>query len=79
MKKKPKKQTKKKLKGQTLIDKLPKNQGEWLELCIFFTLRGVKQPPVTQFDHDMLAQSDRLVKKLEEWRANESQNKKTAS
>lgn len=75
MKKTPKKPTKKKFKGPTLLDKLPKNDGEHMELMLYFTLRGVTQPPVTQFDRDMLAQADRIIAKLEKWRAeNENQN-----
>lgn len=75
--KKPKKAVKKKKKyaGPTLIDRLPKNEGEHMELMLKFTLRGVQQPPVTQFDRDMLAQADRIIAKLEKWRAeNESAN-----
>lgn len=68
---KKKAQKKKKYSGPTLMDKLPNNQGEWLELCIKFTLRGIQSPPVTQLDTDMLAQAERLKQKLNEWRKNE--------
>lgn len=72
MKKVKKTKKAKKYTGPTLLDKLPKDDGEHIELMIKFTLRNVKTPPVTQFDHDMLAQAERLKKRLEEWRKNES-------
>lgn len=75
MKKVKKTKKAKKYTGPTLLDKLPKDEGEHIELMLFFTLRGVTQPPVTQLDRDMLAQADRLIAKLEKWRAeNESTN-----
>lgn len=77
MKKKAKKVTKKKFAGPTLMDKLPNNHGEWLELVIKFTLRGVNSPPIYQIDRDMLAQAERLRTELYIWRERERQNKKT--
>lgn len=74
MKKKAKKQVKKK---QTMLDRLPNNQGEWLELVIKFTLRGVNNPPIFSIDHTMLAQAKRLETELYIWRERERQNKKT--
>ena len=40
MKKKPKAKPKK----NTFLEKLPKNHGEWLFLCIKFTKRSLTQP-----------------------------------
>jgi hypothetical protein len=77
MKKKAKKTTKKKYSGPTLLDTLPKNQGEWLELVIKFTLRGINNPPVFAIDKTMLAQAERLQSELYIWRERERQNKKT--
>jgi hypothetical protein len=70
---------KKKYAGPTLLDKLPNNEGEHIELMIKFTLRGISDPPVTQLDRDMLAQAERLKQKLENWRKNESKNQTPAS
>ena len=74
MKKKAKRQVKKK---NTLLDTLPNNHGEWLELVIKFTLRGINNPPVFSIDHTMLAQAKRLQSELYIWRERERQNKKT--
>lgn len=70
MKKKPKKIAKKKFKGPTLLDRLPKNHGEWLELCIKFTKRVIHDPPL-ESENYLRNQLDRLNKELEEWRKNE--------
>lgn len=79
MKKKAKKSVLKRHIGPTLFDTLPKNHGEWLELCIKFTMRVVKNPPDSELDKTMLAQADRLRKQLELWRKNETSGKKTES
>lgn len=52
-----------KFKGPTMLDKLPKNRGEWLELVIKFTERAI-----TDHDKSMQAQADRLKAELAEWR-----------
>lgn len=36
-----KKQVKSTIKAQTMIDRLPKNRVEWLELCIALTKRAL--------------------------------------
>ena len=71
MKKKMKKPTE---KISTPSMKLPKNHGEWLELCIKFTHRVMNDPPVNEMDKMMSAQSERLHNQLNEWRKNESKN-----
>lgn len=70
MKKKPKKTVKKKTKVQTLLDRLPNNHGEWLELVIANTKRHTKNPPV-ESENYLRDQLDRLTKELNEWRKNE--------
>ncbi len=59
--------TKKRKKIKTLIDKLPKDQGEWLELAIFFTERAIRNP--TGSDAFLVDQSVRLRHELARWRA----------
>jgi hypothetical protein len=62
--------TKKRKKIKTLIDKLPNDQGEWLELVIHFTERAIKHPEGG--DAFLVAQAARLKAELAEWRkANE--------
>lgn len=70
MKKKTQKPAKKKYSGPTLLDRLPKNQGEWLELVIANTKRHTANPPLESqnFLRDQLV---RLEKELAEWRKNE--------
>jgi hypothetical protein len=58
--------TKKGSKNRTLDDKLPKNQGEWLELVIFFTERALSRPGGKQ--PYLLKQLDKLKEELKEWR-----------
>lgn len=58
--------TKKRKEIKTLIDKLPKNQGEWLELAIFFTERAIKRPDHS--DAFLVAQAVRLRSDLAKWR-----------
>lgn len=52
-------------KGPTLMDKLPKNHGEWLMLCMKFTKRAIDQSR----DTSMTGQYDRLSTQLKEWKA----------
>lgn len=56
---------KKKFKGPTMLDKLPKNRGEWLELVIKFTERAINPGHP---DQGMVAQAERLKAELVEWR-----------
>lgn len=51
-----------KYKGPTMLDKLPKNKGEHLELMIRMTER------VATNDKGMQAQAERLKAELAEWR-----------
>jgi len=55
-------------KKPTLMDRLPKNHGEWLELVIRLTERAIKDG---RPDY-MVAQKQRLMAELEAWK---SQNK----
>jgi hypothetical protein len=76
MKKKHKKSEQNKNAGPTLLDRLPKDHGEWLQRVIKLTNRtisGFRLPP----EHSLVIQIDRLTKELEEWRKNESANQKT--
>ncbi len=73
MKKKPKKTVKKKFKGPTLLDRLPNNHGEWLELVIANTKRHIHNPPM-ESENYLRNQLDRLTKELKEWRKNEGKN-----
>lgn len=50
----------------TLMDKLPKNEIEYMELLIFFTERAIG---TVRPDQTMIAQRDRLQKQLDEMRA----------
>ena len=52
-------------KKPTLMDKLPKNHGEWLELVIRLTERAIKDG---RPDY-MVAQKERLMAELEAWKA----------
>ncbi len=54
---------------RTLIDRLPSNHGEWLELCVKFTDKAIHDPPYKE-DQWLIDQSERLEKQLEEWRKN---------
>jgi hypothetical protein len=53
-----------KFKGPTMLDKLPKNRGEWLALVIKFTERAI-DPGFP--DKGMVAQAERLKAELAEW------------
>lgn len=64
-KKKPVKKTK--FKGLTMLDKLPKNKGEHLELMIKFTERVINPDHP---DKGMVAQAERLRSQLAEWKKN---------
>lgn len=55
----------KKFKGPTLLDRLPKNQGERLELMIAIT---VKHTSVRESDQFLRDQADRLRQELSEWK-----------
>lgn len=57
--KKPKKQARKAPKMVTMLDTLPNNRGEWLEIVIRLTDRAGSKT--------MQAQAVRLRKELEEW------------
>jgi hypothetical protein len=56
-----------KFKGLTMLDKLPKNRGEWLELVIRMTERVI-----TPSDRSMQGQADRLKAELAEWKKQQS-------
>lgn len=61
--KKAKKPTKKKNSGPTILDTLPKNRGEWLELVIEFTERAIHDPPI-EADAHLRSQVTRLYREL---------------
>lgn len=65
MKKKAKKVVKKKFNGQTMLDKLPKNEGERLELMIRMTEKHTTDSPSHQFLRD---QATRLRAELAAWK-----------
>jgi hypothetical protein len=71
--KKSTKKAKKQLEGPTLIDRLPKNHGEWLELCVKFTDRAISNPP-RESEKWLVDQSFRLEKQIDAWRKNEGKN-----
>lgn len=73
MKKKAKKPTKKRYSGPTLLDRLPNNHGEWLELVIKNTIRAIGPTP-RESEKYLINQKDRLTKELAEWRKNEGKN-----
>jgi len=50
----------------TFMDRLPKNQGEWLEKVIELTERSINPNNPNCF---MKAQKERLLKQLADWRA----------
>lgn len=53
-------------KGPTLMDKLPKNHGEWLMLCIRLTQKARNGEGAGGFLND---QVQRLTVQLEEWKS----------
>lgn len=63
-----KKKPTKKFKGLTMVDKLPNNQGEWLELVIKNTQKslGGRTDASLQYLRD---QEERLKAQLAEWKA----------
>jgi hypothetical protein len=71
--KKTSKRPKKQRKGQTLIDRLPKDHGEWLELCVKFTDKFISNPP-RESEKWLIDQSFRLEKQIDVWRKNEGKN-----
>jgi len=53
-------------KRETLLDRLPKNHGEWLQKVIDLTVRAINpQHP----DKGMVAQKERLEAELAAWKA----------
>lgn len=54
-------------KKLTLMDRLPKNHGEWLELVIKITDRAIGDP--AHPDKGMVAQKARLVEELNAWKS----------
>ena len=66
MRKKVKKTKKIKSKGPTLMDKLPKNHGEWLFLCINFTKRSLTNPEL-ESQRFLIHQINRLASELFKW------------
>lgn len=73
MRKKTKKIKKVKHKGPTMLDRLPKNRGQWLELVIKFTERAIDQGGGPY----LVDQLWRLQVELEQWKKenpNESTN-----
>lgn len=64
MKKKAKSKPKEASKP-TLLDRLPKNQGERLELMIRLTKRAITNP---EYDKAMVAQAKRLEEELAQWK-----------
>ena len=67
--KKKKTVKKAKVKTSTLMDRLPKNQGERLELMIKFTERAINP---AHPDKGMVAQKERLQAELKAWKASNS-------
>lgn len=68
MKKKLTKAAKNKLtKPKTLKSRVtfPKNHGEWLELCIFYTERAMKDYDIKD---TMRNQRNRLLEELNKWK-----------
>lgn len=49
--------------GQPILDRLPKNRGEYLALILRFTERAIRYPE----DH-MTFQAGRLRQELEDWK-----------
>lgn len=56
---------KKAVKNKTMLDNLPKNRGEYLELLIQLTERAIS-PGLS--DKGMVAQASRLNKELKDWK-----------
>lgn len=57
----------KKSKKTTLLDRLPKNEGERIELMIFFTKRAITDPK-SESQQYLLRQLERLENELKEWK-----------
>lgn len=62
-----KKVKKNKYKGQTLLDRLPENHGEWLLLCIKYTDRAITHPEA-ESQKFLIDQKERIESQLEEWK-----------
>lgn len=73
MRKKAKKVRKIKHKGPTLMDRLPKNHGQWLGLCIKFTERAIDKGGNSY----LVDQLWRLQIQLDEWKK-ENPNESTS-
>ena len=79
--KKTKKARKIKHKGPTLMDRLPKNHGEWLQLLIKFTERAMSIPPL-ESEKYLVDQANRLKLQLDQWKkenSSESKNQEVTS
>jgi hypothetical protein len=72
---KTKKVRKIKHKGLTMLDKLPKTHGEYLELLIKMTERAMSKPPL-ESEKYLLDQADRLRVQLEQWKKETSNGQK---
>lgn len=64
----------KKKKKLSIIDRLPKNHGEWLELVIKFTKRAIKRYPTSEDDY-LKKQLKNLEKELNEYRRKNKKNR----
>lgn len=67
---------KKKLKNikiQPLFNRLPNNEGEWLELCMQNTERTISLSYGKEKEM-FIEQLNRFKKQLKEWRKNENKN-----
>lgn len=64
MKKSARKKTKKTSKKPTLLDRLPKNKGEFLQLMIKMTERAIVNPESQGY---LVNQSNRLKSELDKW------------
>ena len=58
--------TKKRKETNGLLEKIPTNHGEWLELAIKTTERSIKYPD--GYDSYLVRQASRLRDQLDEWR-----------